>query len=221
VLTPTGIAWGDAKQLLFERIDREVAPMRERYHALMADPGKIEAILQAGAHKARAEATPFMGELRQAVGLRNLGTRPAAPGKAKAAKSAAPAFKQYREKDGLFYFKLQDAEARVLLQSQRLRVAPGRRANDCRTAKRRAIRLGSAAGFGAGSAPAWRRNGRGGTGPEVFCRSVRLLNICSCVVVFLDQRSEKIPVLRVYLCPKVDTLQLCSIANRNNTSDMN
>jgi tryptophanyl-tRNA synthetase len=92
--------------------------MRERYHALMADPAGIEAILQAGAHKARAEATPFMGELRQAVGLRNLGTRPAAPAKAKAAKNAAPAFKQYREKDGLFYFKLQDAEARVLLQSQ-------------------------------------------------------------------------------------------------------
>lgn len=113
-----GIAWGDAKQLLFERVDREVAPMRERYHALMADPAGIEAILQAGAHKARAEATPFMGELRHAVGLRKLDTRPAAPAKAKAAKNAAPAFKQYREKDGLFYFKLQDAEARVLLQSQ-------------------------------------------------------------------------------------------------------
>jgi tryptophanyl-tRNA synthetase len=113
-----GIAWGDAKQTLFERIDREVAPMRERYHALIADPGKIEDILQAGARKARAEATPFMAELRQAVGLRKLDTRPAAPAKAKAAKSAAPAFKQYREKDGLFYFKLQDAEARVLLQSR-------------------------------------------------------------------------------------------------------
>lgn len=114
-----GIAWGDAKQLLFERIDREVAPMRERYHALMADPGRIEDILQAGARKARAEASPFMAELRRAVGLRKLDTRPAAPAKAaKTAKSAAPAFKQYREKDGLFYFKLQDADARVLLQSR-------------------------------------------------------------------------------------------------------
>jgi len=113
-----GIAWGDAKQTLFERIDREVAPMRERYHALMADPARIEAILQAGARKARAEATPFMAELRQAVGLRRLDNRPAVPAKAKSAKSAAPAFKQYREKDGLFYFKLQDAEARVLLQSR-------------------------------------------------------------------------------------------------------
>ncbi|MCZ8256379.1 MAG: tryptophan--tRNA ligase, partial [Polaromonas sp.] len=113
-----GIAWGDAKQLLFERIDREVAPMRERYHALIADPGKIEAILQAGAQKARAEATPFMAELRHAVGLRNLAAKPAAPAKTKASKSAAPAFKQYREKDGRFYFKLQDADARVLLQSE-------------------------------------------------------------------------------------------------------
>jgi tryptophanyl-tRNA synthetase len=113
-----GISWGDAKQTLFERIDREVAPMRERYHALMADPGRIEAILQAGARKARAEATPFMAELRHAVGLRKLDTRPAASAKAKAAKSATPVFKQYREKDGLFYFKLQDADGRLLLQSR-------------------------------------------------------------------------------------------------------
>ncbi len=113
-----GIAWGDAKQLLFERIDQEVAPMRERYHALINDPGKIEAILQAGAEKARRVATPFMAELRQAMGLRNLGAQAAAAPKSKAAKSAAPAFKQYREKDGKFYFKLLDAHARLLLQSQ-------------------------------------------------------------------------------------------------------
>ncbi len=113
-----GIAWGDAKQLLFERIERDVAPMRERYHAMLNDPAKIEALLQAGAEKARAVATPFMRELRQAVGLRNLGSLSAAAPKSKAAKTAAPAFKQYREKDGKFYFKLLDANARVLLQSQ-------------------------------------------------------------------------------------------------------
>ena len=113
-----GIAWGDAKQLLFERIDREVAPMRERYHGLISDPAKIEATLQAGAQKARAEATPFMGELRRAVGLRNLATeKSAAASKGKSVKSTAPAFKQYREKDGRFYFKLQDGDSRVLLQS--------------------------------------------------------------------------------------------------------
>ena len=35
-----GIAWGDAKQLLFERIDREIAPMRERYDALIRNPAR-------------------------------------------------------------------------------------------------------------------------------------------------------------------------------------
>ena len=113
-----GIAWGDAKQTLFERIDREVAPMREQYEALMANPARIEELLQAGAIKARQVATPFMAELRRAVGLRNLATSAAPATKTKAAKAAAPTFKQYREKDGQFYFKLLDADAKLLLQSQ-------------------------------------------------------------------------------------------------------
>lgn len=113
-----GIAWSDAKQILFERIDREVAPMREHYQALIADPAKIEAILQAGAEKARQVATPFMGELRRAVGLRNLAVNAVPANKIKAIKTAAPVFKQYREKDGKFYFKLLDAQAKLLLQSQ-------------------------------------------------------------------------------------------------------
>ena len=112
-----GIAWGDAKQRLFERIDREVAPMRARYEALINDPAQIEGILQAGAAKARQMATPFMATLREAVGLRRLGSlapvaTPAAPDK-----TALPSFKQYRDTDGLFYFKLVDAKGQVLLQS--------------------------------------------------------------------------------------------------------
>ncbi|MDB5743409.1 MAG: tryptophanyl-tRNA synthetase [Polaromonas sp.] len=113
-----GIAWADAKKTVFERIDQEVAPMRERYHALVADPAKIEAILQAGAEKARSVASPLLQELRQAVGLRNLASSAGSLPKAKLAKTAAPAFKQYREKDGKFYFKLLDADAKLLLQSQ-------------------------------------------------------------------------------------------------------
>ena len=113
-----GIAWGDAKQTLFERIDQEVAPMREQYQALISHPAQIEEILQAGAAKARQVASPFMSELRQAVGLRRMGASAQPAAKAKAAKTATPAFKQYREKDGQFYFKLLDADARLLLQSQ-------------------------------------------------------------------------------------------------------
>ena len=112
-----GIAWGDAKQMLFERIDREVAPMRENYEALINDPGKLEDILQAGAAKARGLATPFMATLRQNVGLRNLRSSTETH-IAKPAKTALPTLKQYREKDGLFYFKLVDARGRLLVQSQ-------------------------------------------------------------------------------------------------------
>jgi len=112
-----GIAWGDAKQLLFERIDREVAPMRERYEALIRDPAHLDRILRAGADKARQTATPFMARLRQAVGLRSLASQ-GTPAKAeKTAKIALPAFKQYRERDGKFYFKLTDAHGQLLLQS--------------------------------------------------------------------------------------------------------
>ncbi|AOS78044.1 MULTISPECIES: tryptophan--tRNA ligase [Hydrogenophaga] len=111
-----GIAWGEAKQLLFERLDREIAPMREVYEGLIQDPARIEKTLKMGAAKARAIATPFTQRLRHAVGLRALDTR-ADAATAKAAKAALPVFKQYREKDGLFYFKLTDAKGAVLLQS--------------------------------------------------------------------------------------------------------
>ena len=112
-----GIGWADAKQVLFERIDREMAPMRERYTALMAAPDKMEAILRAGAEKARKLATPFTAELRQAVGLRDLRSASASVKTAKTSKAALPSFKQYRESDGKFYFKLQESADRVLLQS--------------------------------------------------------------------------------------------------------
>ncbi len=112
-----GIAWADAKQLVFERIDREIAPMREAYLALMDDPGKIEAILLEGAARARQLSAPFMGRLRHAVGLRDLRTQ-ASSKEAKSAKVAKPVFKQYRERDGQFYFKLIDIDGRLLLQSR-------------------------------------------------------------------------------------------------------
>src|ERR1035437_606589 len=111
-----GIAWADAKQILFERIDRELAPMRETYLALINNPAKIETILLAGAERARAIATPFTQRLRHAVGLRDLQLQTSSKA-VKASKSALPVFKQYRASDGQFYFKLQAADGQVLLQS--------------------------------------------------------------------------------------------------------
>jgi tryptophanyl-tRNA synthetase len=112
----SGIAWGDAKQLLFERIDREIAPMRERHDALVNNPVELEKILRNGAEKARVLAKPFLGELRAAVGLRSLAARSDTAGKARTAKAVLPSFKQYRE-GGRHYFKLVDGGGRLLAQS--------------------------------------------------------------------------------------------------------
>ncbi|WP_138516377.1 tryptophan--tRNA ligase [Rhodoferax bucti] len=112
-----GIAWGDAKTILLERIDQEIAPMRAAYENYMAHPEKVEALLLAGATKARAIATPFMAQLRSAVGLRRLSAA-AQNTAAKVEKVALASFKQYREKDGQFYFKLAAADGTVLLQSK-------------------------------------------------------------------------------------------------------
>jgi tryptophanyl-tRNA synthetase len=114
-----GLGWGEAKQRVTERLERDLAPMRARYEALMAHPEKIEATLLEGARKARAQAAPLLATLREAVGLRRM-VAVAAPAASVAAKgkAALPLFKQYRESDGKFYFKLTATDGRVLLQSQ-------------------------------------------------------------------------------------------------------
>jgi tryptophanyl-tRNA synthetase len=127
-----GIGWGDAKIKLYERIDHEIAPMRERYEALMAEPARVESILRAGAEKARPKSRALMQTLRDAVGLRSLARAASGGAQGKAAatdKSAAPpVVKQYREKDGLFYVKLADARGETLLHSSGF--ASGREAGE-------------------------------------------------------------------------------------------
>jgi tryptophanyl-tRNA synthetase len=117
-----GLAWGEAKKRLYDVIDRELAPQRATYEDLLRHPERIEELLQVGARKARAIATPFLAELRQAVGLRRFvaASAPAAPAAAKSpAAGPLATFKQYRESDGLFYFKLvSPAGDEVLLQSR-------------------------------------------------------------------------------------------------------
>lgn len=125
-----GLGWGAAKQRLVEQIEREVGPMRDHYERLMARPEQIEDILVAGAGKARAVARPFLESLRRAVGLRPMmAIAPKVAAASPAVKQATLAsFKQYREADGLFYFKLVDGDGQLLLQSTGLadaRVAGG------------------------------------------------------------------------------------------------
>ena len=65
-----GIAWGEAKKQLFERVNDELAPARARYEHLMAHPGDVEAILISGAARLRPQSEGILAKVRQAVGLR-------------------------------------------------------------------------------------------------------------------------------------------------------
>ncbi|GAB2897271.1 tryptophan--tRNA ligase [Uliginosibacterium flavum] len=114
-----GLGWGDAKQRFLAVLERDLAPMRAQYDELMSRPEHIEDLLQEGAAKARAVATPFLAELREAVGLRRFNAIPVpVEKKVETAASQLPLFKQYREADGKFYFKLSSHDGRLLLQSQ-------------------------------------------------------------------------------------------------------
>ena len=134
-----GIAWGEAKLALVGLIESQVAPMREKYEALMARPDEIEVVLREGAIKARRIATPFLARLREAVGLRDLRSGQAAAAVAKAPRRL-PAFKQYRESDGRFHFKLADGEGRLLML--------GFGHDSARDAGQRVARLRESAGSG-------------------------------------------------------------------------
>jgi len=114
-----GLAWGEAKQRLFELLDSELGEARERYNTLIERPADLEDILLAGAAKARKIATPFLGELREAVGLRSFRSdmQSAQTSKKKAAKGAR--FVSFREDDGSFRFRLLAAEGEQLLLSKR------------------------------------------------------------------------------------------------------
>ena len=65
-----GLAWGEAKKRLFERINDEIAPARDEYDRLMANPQEVEAVLQAGAERLRPQSAELLDKVRHAVGLR-------------------------------------------------------------------------------------------------------------------------------------------------------
>ena len=113
-----GLGWGDAKQRLFQLVDNDLAEAREHYHRLIERPADLEDILQAGAIKARRIATPFLSELREAVGLRSFRTTTQTVAAAKKKTSKGPRFVSFREDDGSFRFRLLSAEGEQLLMSR-------------------------------------------------------------------------------------------------------
>jgi tryptophanyl-tRNA synthetase len=113
-----GLGWGDAKQRLFQLLDAELGEARENYHRLIERPADLEDILLAGAQKARRVATPFLGELREAVGLRSFRTAAQTVTTTKKKASKGARFVSFREDDGSFRFRLLAADGEQLLLSR-------------------------------------------------------------------------------------------------------
>ncbi len=113
-----GLGWGYAKQRLFQLLDAELGEAREHYHRLIERPADLEDILQAGAEKARRVATPFLGELREAVGLRSFRTAAQTVTATKKKAGKGPRFVSFREDDGSFRFRLLAADGEQLLLSR-------------------------------------------------------------------------------------------------------
>jgi tryptophanyl-tRNA synthetase len=121
-----GIAWGEAKQLLFELINGELEEKRNAYETLVNNPSVIEDRLQNGAAKARLLAGVTMEKLRHAVGLRSLRSLSLTPVGSNVGATAtgslqslhaskAPYFAQFKDDQGKFSFKFFDGKGNLLL----------------------------------------------------------------------------------------------------------
>jgi tryptophanyl-tRNA synthetase len=68
-LAAGGYGWGHAKEDLFQAIEAEIGPKRDAYLTIRADEEKLDAILHAGADKARQVARATIERVRGAVGI--------------------------------------------------------------------------------------------------------------------------------------------------------
>ncbi|HSP18919.1 MAG TPA: tryptophan--tRNA ligase, partial [Myxococcaceae bacterium] len=64
-----GKGYGDFKKILLAAYHVTFGQARARYQALQKDPGAVDAILRAGAERARAVAAPVIERVRHAVGI--------------------------------------------------------------------------------------------------------------------------------------------------------
>lgn len=63
------MGWGELKDLLFETLNVQLGPLRERYQTLMDPTSELDDLLIAGAEKARRRAQPVLAGVREAIGI--------------------------------------------------------------------------------------------------------------------------------------------------------
>jgi tryptophanyl-tRNA synthetase len=64
-----GKGYGEYKKTLLAAYHATFGEARARYQALQKDPGSVDAVLRAGAERARAVAAPVIERVRRAVGI--------------------------------------------------------------------------------------------------------------------------------------------------------
>ncbi len=67
-----GMGYGDAKQLLFEALEREFEEPTEIYNEYIASPEKLDTLLAEGAEKMRVKAKETLSRVRDACGFKPL-----------------------------------------------------------------------------------------------------------------------------------------------------
>ena len=73
VLYNEGVAWSEAKELLFELLENKIKPLRQNYKEFIKDKANLEKTLLLGAEKALDISTPIINQVRKAVGIRSFG----------------------------------------------------------------------------------------------------------------------------------------------------
>jgi tryptophanyl-tRNA synthetase len=64
-----GMGWGELKNQLFEVLNTQLSPLRQRYNALMDPDSELDTLLAVGAEKARKRAVPVLAQVRKAIGI--------------------------------------------------------------------------------------------------------------------------------------------------------
>ena len=63
------LGWGEAKEILFEKIDQYFADKRQVYEHYIHQPEELEKILKKGCERARVEAKVLLKEIKESIGL--------------------------------------------------------------------------------------------------------------------------------------------------------
>ena len=69
-LFQNGIAWGDAKEVLYEELSSFLKPFKAEYNKIIEDKAYVETTLIEGSEKALSVSEPIIEEVRQAIGIK-------------------------------------------------------------------------------------------------------------------------------------------------------